>query len=170
MGGGIPGLSSIHRAASLRHYIIFRKTCHSFLLHLQLVRPHSLIPVPYALLLLPAHDLWGSYLSLLHHQNVRNIPRRNLLGQTFVAMGVVLLNCPHTRVRQHLTNGRVLTFTILVPRHPSRNSMRYPIIQACQRPQNVEHYDPRLRSEKQNRLYHLHVEPPRGPGVIPLRS
>ena len=56
----------------------------------------------------------------------------------------------------------------MAPRDMERSPSHHPIIKDPQHPHNAECYDPRLRPENQDRMDHCHVEPPRGPGVIPL--
>ena len=75
------------------------------MLHLWLVRPPTLIPEPYALLLPPSHGLWEALPPLLCHHNVKNRLCGNIMGHTFVTLGGILPNHPYTLICQILTNG-----------------------------------------------------------------
>ena len=128
MDGGFPSRSIGHRAVRLHPYIIFRVTRHLFLLHPQLVCSPLLIHEPYAPLLPPDHDRQVSWPPLPCHFIFKNRLRRNVMGHNVVAVGDVTPNLPHPRVRQCLTNGGVLPFSILAPRLTTRNLLRYPIM------------------------------------------
>ena len=128
MGGGVPSPISGHRAVRLHQYIIFIKTRHLFLPHLQLARPPPLIPELYALMLPPAHNCWVAWPPLFCHLNVKNRPHSNILGHTVVTAGDVLPNHPQNHVCQCLTNGGVIPLSVLALRHPDRNPPRHPIM------------------------------------------
>ena len=170
MGGVFPSPRIDHRAVRIRHYIIFINTRRLLPIHLWLFLPPTIITETYSILFPPAHDLRGSCSPLLRHHNVKNRPRRNVLGHAVVTEGDVIPNRPHPRFLQSLVNGGVLPFSVLSLRYPSRNFPHYLIMQAPQRPQNVDRYEPRPWYENQGILDHRHIELPIGPGLISLPS
>ena len=163
MGGGVPSPSSGDRAVRICHY----NRC-LFLIHIQLARKFPFIPKAYALILPPSHGWWGSCLPLPHYHNVKKFPCRNVLVQTFVTVGNLPSNRPLPHVIQSFTNGGVPPFSVLAPKHAVRNTPRYPIMNPPQLLQNTGHYDSRIQYKNNDRLEKHHIEPPIGPGVIPL--
>ena len=105
MGCGFPTLRRGYNAVRIHHNIIFIKTRRLLPLHLQLVRPRTLILEQYALMFSPEHGLRGACKTLLHYSKFKDWPRINVLGHTVVTAGDVLPNCLQHRIRQHLTNG-----------------------------------------------------------------
>ena len=67
IGGGVPTPSSEHISVRLIQYSIAIKTRILLILHLQLVRPPTLIYEPHSLLLPPAHGRQVSRPPLLRH-------------------------------------------------------------------------------------------------------
>ena len=142
MGGGVPGPIIGHRSVSLCHCVIFIKTGCLFLIHLQLFFPPPLISCLYSFLLPLSHDLCGYWPPLLFHCNVKNRLCSIVLRYGVVVVGDVLPYRPQPYVRHFLANGRVLPFLVLEPRHRYRNTLRYPIMQSPQIPQNEGRYGP----------------------------
>ena len=142
MGCGVPYPRSGHRSVRLHHYIIFRKTRHLFLLHLQLVCTSPLISEQYVLLLPSLYDIWGAFTPLLLHFNVRNRPHITVLVHTVVTLVGVLPNWPNTWVCHRLSNGRLLPLFVLIHSNLSINLMCRMIIQAPQRLQDAGYYKP----------------------------
>ena len=118
----------------------------------------------------PSHYWKVSWKPIIHHINVKNRPRINLLGHTVVISGGIISNIPQPRFCHHFTNEGVVPFSILAPSLPAINTPRFPIMMALQHPNNAGCYDPWLWIENQDVLDHHHVEPHRGTGVIPLLS